>query len=65
MSTTDTIKTMPEPVRGNLLLTGDDAALWGDLCTHLTAKSGKPIKTVDVLRDAIRCYANELGLKVA
>lgn len=57
---TDTAR--PAPVRGTLLLFDDDAKLFMLIVTKLTAQSPKPVKTVDVLREAVRCYAEKLNV---
>ena len=62
MPSPDLLMPPDDTVRGNMLLTGEDASLFGRLAAHLTAKNGKPVTTVAIIRDALRCYARHLGI---
>lgn len=60
MSTTE-LRTANETVRGSMILTAEDAALFKRIVTYLAA-AGKPPKVAVIIRDALRCYAKELNL---
>jgi len=64
MTSQDSAATVPQPVRGNMHLTGDDARLWALICAQVTIEKGNMPTVADVIRDAVRCYADKLNIKL-
>jgi hypothetical protein len=51
------------PVRGQVMLDGEDAALARKLLTHRISESVQPPTLADILRESVRCYAEKLNIK--
>jgi hypothetical protein len=52
------------PLRGTMLLLGEDKLLYAAIVKHLANATGKPSKTSEIIRESLRCYAEKLNVTV-
>lgn len=50
----------PDEIRATTVLIGDDAALYRAIAVKRAAETNSTVKHVDIMREAVRCYAEKL-----